>query len=136
MILTLRPDQVDLFWPMIAEGIDRAVKATGGDLTAGFLWQSCRSGNAFLVVSQAANAVSAAWIFRTETWQSGTKLRCLAAWGEDMAAWLEPMKQHVAGLQAMCGANGTVSEGREGWKRVFPEGHVVRTLIEVDLKAV
>jgi hypothetical protein len=133
MIVTLRPEQVDVFWPMIADGITKSVEATGGDLTTGYLWQLCRSGQAYLVLCQSGNKVDGAWIFRTETWSSGTKLRCLSAWGENMADWLDALKAHVAEMQRQCGANGTVSEGREGWKRVFPKGRVIRTLIEVDL---
>lgn len=136
MIFTVRVDQVDTFWPMIADGIDKAVKATGGDITAGYLWQLCRSGQAFLVVSQAENRVEAASVWRTETWSSGVKLRCLAAWGEAMVNWLEPMRAHVAGLQRNCGANAVIAEGREGWRRTFPEARPVRTLFEIDLNNV
>ena len=102
MILTLRPEQVDVFWPMVADGIAESVAATGGDLTAGYLWQECRSGRTLMVISQNANRIECAWIFRTETWSSGTRLRCLAAWGENMAEWLEPMKAYVADLQRQC----------------------------------
>jgi hypothetical protein len=133
VILTLRPEQVDLFWPMVGEGIAKAVEATGGDLTAGYLWQECRSGRAFLVISQEGARVECAWIFRFDTWASGVKLRCLAAWGENMDRWIEPMKAHVADMQRQGGANGVVSEGRDGWKRIFPKGRVIRTLFEVDL---
>lgn len=133
MIVTLRSEQVDLLWPFIADGMALACERTGGDLTAGYLWQECRSGRAFLVVSQDGAAVNGASVWRFETWQTGTKLRCLSAWGEGMDLWRDAMRAHVAAMQREGGANGVVAEGREGWKRVFPQARAIRTLYELDL---
>jgi hypothetical protein len=132
MIITLRPEQVDLFWPMVADGIGKACAEAGSDVSAGYLWQECRSGRMFLVIAQQGAKVECAWVFRFDTWASGIKLRCIAAGGEGMSHWLEDIKKHVGEMQRQGGANGVVADGRMGWQRVFPDSRVVRTLIEVD----
>ncbi len=127
--LVLQPF-VDRVWPQIAEKIDTAAKKTGGDLTAGYLWQECRSGHAFLIIAYTGTTVVGASIWRFETWQSGAKFRCLAAAGTDLGDWIEPMHEKVLEVARSGGAGGLVYEGREGWRRVRKHARAIRTLYE------
>lgn len=118
---------VDQVWPQLAEGFHRAVMVTGGDWTAGDLWVAARSGNGFLFVSFDGTAVHGASIWRFETWQTGAKFRCLALYGENMAAWYPEMRELV---KQTAGAAKVVYEGRKGWERAEPDARPVRTLYE------
>lgn len=128
MNVTLVPvHMVDQLWPRLAEGFHEAVMATGGDITAGDLWTTCRAGYGLLFVAHDGEAISAASIWRFETWQSGAKLRCLALYGSSMNEWIGDM--HAA-VKAAAGRADLVSEGRVGWPKVFPNAKRLRVLYE------
>lgn len=121
---------IDQVWPYVCEGVQRAISKTGGDYSAHLAWTACRSGNAFLFVVQGEDKITAASIWRFETWETGSKVRCLALYGESMDEWIKDMHEAVKTLARQGGANGIVSEGREGWPKVFPDTKKLRSLYE------
>ena len=123
--------QVDGLWPRVAEGLERACLATGGDMTAEYLWSECRSGRAFLVII--GDCIGAS-VWRFEKWATGRKLRCLAVYGADMPSWLDDHRAMIEQMAKVGGATAIVAEGRTGWARLFPEAVVLRQLYEVVLK--
>ncbi len=125
--------QVDAIWPTLSEGFSRAVMATGGDITAGDLWQGCRRGDSFLLVAHDETKVFGASIWRPETWQTGAKLRCLGLYGEEMPLWIEDMKSLATKIAKDCGATSLLAEGRDGWTRIFPKAKRLRILYEETL---
>lgn len=124
---------VDRVWPDIAGTVDAAARKTGGDVTAGYLWQECRSGHAFLFIAHDGESIVGASVWRFETWQSGAKLRCLAGAGNGLENWIDPMREQVVTLAKAGGAASIVYEGREGWRRIRPKAKAIRTLYEEEL---
>lgn len=118
---------VDQFWPHLRDGFDKAILKTGGDITVGELWAAARSGTGFLFVAHDPDHVHGASLWRFETWQSGSKFRCLALYGTEMSKWIEDM--HKAVKQA-AGRALLVSEGRRGWAKIFPDAQELRVLYE------
>ena len=125
--------EVDLFWPAFAERLQTACMKTGGDISSGDLWQMCRSGNAFLVIVLDQQKVSAALIMRFENWSGKQVMRCLAIVGDMMAEWLPMAKDFIQKMAKDGGAKSFVSEGREGWSRIFPDARKLRVTYEVDI---
>lgn len=123
--------QVDSVWPLVADGLERACRATGGELTADYLWGECRAGRAFLLVV-ADIGIRAAAVLRFEQWSTGKKLRCLALYGTDMRDWLPQLTDAAKQLAKVGGATSLVSDGRKGWARLF-NGKVLRQTYEVEL---
>lgn len=134
MNLSLVPvHNIDQVWPSIAEGMHRACMKTGGDCTAGDIWQQCRAGSAFLVIAHDEAGIHGASAWRPETWATGAKLRCLALYGRNMSGWISQMHETVKKIARDCGADSLVSEGRAGWAKIFPRARQVRVLYEETL---
>lgn len=125
--------EVDAVWPVIAARIQTACDRNGGDLSSGALWQMCRSGNAFLVLVMDDNEPIAALIMQFQNWSGKQVMRCLGIAGERMAEWLPLAKGCIEQMARDGGAVSFVSEGRDGWSRIFPTARKLRVTYEVDL---
>lgn len=125
------PQEVDAVWPLIAARIQEACDRNGGDLSSGDLWQMCRSGNAFLVLVMDGNEPLAALIMQFQNWSGKQVMRCLVIAGERMAEWLPAAKGFIEQMAKDGGAKSFVSEGREGWTRIFTEARKLRVTYEV-----
>jgi hypothetical protein len=121
---------VDGVWPSVTKGFQRASARFGGDLTVGELWQLCRSGYAFLFVVHDDREIVAATAWRPEQWGSGPKFRCLALYGKGMSDWMPDLHEKVRQTAIQCGAASLMSDGRVGWKKVFPGAKVLRAVYE------
>lgn len=125
--------EVDAFWPFFSERLQEACLRTGGDLSSGALWQMCRSGNAFLVVVVEDGAILAALIMQFQNWSGKPVMRCLGIAGERMEEWLPMAKDFITKMAKDGGAVSFVSEGREGWSRIFPTARKLRVTYEVEI---
>lgn len=125
--------EVDGIWPLIAGRIQDACERNGGDLSSGSLWQMCRSGNAFLVVVVDNGAVIAALIMQFQNWSGKPVMRCLGIAGERMPEWLPEATKFITKMAKDGGAKSFVSEGREGWARIFPTARKLRVTYEVEI---
>lgn len=123
-------NMVDGIWPSVVGGFQKASRRSGGDLTVGDLWVGCRSGHCFLFIVHEGDDVKAATVWKPETWQSGTKFRCMALYGQGMADWMPELHEMVKKVARDCGASSLVAEGREGWRKIFPHTRKIRTLYE------
>ena len=121
---------VDGVWSALADGLQRALLKTGVDLTLADLWQQARRGDAFLCVAHDEERLYGASLWRPETWQTGTKLRCLALYGTDMASWIGDMRATAQKIARDCGAASLIAEGRDGWTKIFPNAKRLRVLYE------
>jgi len=124
---------IDQFWPHIRDGLQRAVMKTGGDIETGDLWVQCRNGSAFLLIAHDGDKIAGASIWTRQTWQTGRVLRCLALYGTKMDGWIHEMKALAERLAKDNGCTSLVSDGRVGWKRIFPNAKVLRNLYEEKL---
>lgn len=125
--------EVDVVWPHIAGRIQEACDLNGGDLSSGALWQMCRSGNAFLVLVTDGGEPIAALIMQFQNWSGKPVMRCLGIAGDRMAEWLPMAKDFITRMAMDGGAVSFVSEGREGWTKVFPEARKLRIVYEVEI---
>jgi len=130
MIHPIPVDAIDMIWPQVREGLQRSIMKTGGDLTTAELWQGCRRGDFFLLAVFEGNAVKAASVWQPQAWQTGQKLRCLALYGAGMKEWIGDMHEAAKELARSCGATSIVSDGRAGWKPIFPQARVLRVVYE------
>ncbi len=121
--------RVDQVWPFPREGFQRFIDKTGSGISTGDLWVKCRSGGGFLLVAH-DEQVKGASIWECETRASGRKLRCVALNGVEMTNWIHDMRALAISIAKDCGANGLLSEGRLGWKRVFPKARILSALYE------
>jgi hypothetical protein len=112
-------NMVDGIWPNVVAGFQKASRRSGGDLTVGDLWVGCRSGHCFLFIVHEGDDVKAATVWKQETWQSGTKFRCLALYGTGMSVWLDEVITSLARVARDCGAEEAIFEGRKGWDKVL-----------------
>lgn len=120
MIVTrLLPAHVDSFWPHVAEGINRSCVKSGGQLSAGWLWQECRVGNAFLYIINDGDSLLGASIFAFREWASGVRYVGLALWGQDAKDWFEILHEKVREDGRMGGAVAIVDAARPGMKAYY-----------------
>ncbi len=122
---------VDGIWPLIAPKLCRAAEKCGDDLTAGELWQMCRSGNAFLIIAHEEKEILMAAIVRFERWNNGSVLRVLTLVGDRIGEWAEEVKEFLNGMGKANGAGRIVAEGRDGWTRIFSEPRKLRSTYEM-----
>lgn len=121
---------VEAIWPHLAMGFDDAALATGGDIAAGELWQGARRGDLFLIVAHDGQTILGASLWKPETWRTGAKLRCMGLFGTGMKDWIGDMHAVARRIAKDCGATSLISEGRTGWKAIFPNARVLRSLYE------
>lgn len=124
--------QVDQVWPIISEGLEKACRRTGGDLTSDYLWSEARAGRAYLLLASDGEPIIAAGVFRFEAWTSGRKLRVLSLYGTRMSEWLPRGLSVVRKMMRVGNADGLVFEGRPGWSRKL-RARELRRLFEVTL---
>lgn len=132
-IIIANSAQVDATWSAFAARLQEACERTGGDLSAGELWQLCRSGQAFLVLAYDDNGFLAAIIAQFQNWTGKPVLRVLALVGDDMQRWLKEAMEFLKRMASDGGAKSLVADGRDGWARVFPKAKKLRILFEVEL---
>lgn len=126
--------EVDALWPLVAAKVQESCMKTGGDMSAGDLWQMCRSGNAFLVaVLDDEGRPIATIILQFQKWSERTVLRCLSIAGENMSVWLPEAMEFVSKMARENGAACLVADGRDGWTRVFPKAKRLRITYEVEI---
>lgn len=125
--------EVDAIWPLFSARLQKACERTGGDLSAGELWQMCRSGNAFLVVALDDGGPKAMLIMQFQKWTAKTVMRCLAIVGDGVDDWLPLARDFIAQMARDGGATSFVAEGRDGWVKLFPDAKKLRTTYEVSL---
>jgi hypothetical protein len=111
--------QVDAIWPHIAEGIHRSCVKSGGQLSAGWLWQECRAGNAYLYIVSDGEALHGASIFAFREWPSGLRYVGLALWGQDAKDWFEILHEKVKEDARQGGAVAVVDAARPGMKNYY-----------------
>lgn len=122
---------VDGVWPLVGPKFCVASAKCGDDLTAGELWQLCRSGNAFLIVAYEEKTILMAAVVRFERWNNGSVLRVLSLVGDQIGEWAEEVKDFLNGMGKANGAGRIVAEGREGWMRIFNEPRKLRSTYEM-----
>lgn len=123
--------QVDGIWPLVGPKFCVASEKCGDDMTAGELWQMCRSGNAFLVVAYEEEKIFMAAVVRFERWSNGSVLRVLSLVGDEIGEWAEEVKEFLKGMGKANGAGRIVAEGRDGWMRIFDEPRKLRSTYEM-----
>lgn len=107
--------EVDLIWPLIVKDIQRSCERGDGSMTAGELWQMCRSGNGFLCIVHDETGVKSASVWGFE----GQTFHCWTLCGKDMRTWLCPLQDFIEKVARENGSKRITARGRGGWLRVF-----------------
>lgn len=105
---------VDPVWPMVSALVVKCLEKAPSYLSAGDLWQMCRSGQAFLFVihdGEKAGGV-AIWQFAPAFGQHA--FVCLALAGEGLEAWIVEMVEIAGKIAADGGAEILSATGRVG----------------------
>ncbi len=123
---------VDQIWPHVVAGFQRSSARSGGDLTVSDLWIGVRAGHCFMIVVQNGEGqIIAATVWKPETWGRGQRFRCLGLYGKGVKQWAVALREHVTRVAHLCGCNGLIADGREGWKVIFPDAKRLRAVFEV-----
>ena len=125
---------VDSVWPLVAPKFAEAFRKCGDDLSAGELWQMCRSGNAFLIVAYCDKDILMACVVRFERWNNGLVFRVLSLVGDRIEDWAEAVKTFLAKMAKENGATRIVAEGREGWSKIFDEPKKLRSTYVMEIQ--
>lgn len=126
--------EVDALWPLFAERLEKAGRRVGSSISAGEMWQLCRSGQAFLfAVMEDDGAFKAAIIMQFQKWADRQVFYCMAMVGEDVREWLPMAREYIGKIGKDNGASCFVAEGREGWAAMFPDAKKLRITYEVAL---
>ena len=121
--------EVDRLWPMIVADIQKACRQAPELLTAGELWQMCRSGNGFLCIVHDGDEVFASSVLRFED----DALRVWVLAGKDMRQWIGPFYEFCKKVGSENGANRLLCRGRRGWLRMFKGSQEIGEDYEVRL---
>jgi len=126
-----RVEHVDAFWPQLAEGFRKSCRKTGNTITAGWLWQLCRSGQAILLIAFEDTVIQGAAIVQFE--DRGRTLRGLGLCGSEIKKWWPEMTEAVRALAKDGDAVRYVDSGRPGMKALYPGSRIIETTFEVAL---
>lgn len=72
---------VDRVWGGLAKGMIESCRETGGAVSAGWLWQECRSGHAFLVIGFDDTDLIGGIVVQFQQWEQFQVLRGLGMCG-------------------------------------------------------
>jgi len=118
---------VDAFWPHVSEGVHRSCVKSGGQLSAGYLWQECRNGNAVLYMVHDGDTLHGASIFAYRDWASGLRYVGLALCGRNAKEWFDILHEKVREDARMGGAVAIVDAARPGMKKHY-RSKAIRTI--------
>lgn len=124
------PAQVDHLWPHCSAFLQKGIDATSNDLSIGWLWTLCRSGNGFLMIGCDEYDIKMAAVWRFGEWDEPV-FECLVAGGEDMSHWIDSAVIAAKETAKLGGSNCLVMKGRSGWSRVFPNAKPIYTAYEM-----
>ncbi len=120
------PDLTDAIWQHISEGMIKSCEGT--NITAGHLWQECRSGRAFLLVAWDEQQILGAAVVQFQD----KGLRGLGFTGNRVDEWFPQLKAEVVSLMRSGGVTQFIDSGRPGMMRkYFPDAKIVGTTYEV-----
>lgn len=122
---------VDSVWDRVGHRFQKAIDLCGDDVSTAELWQLCRAGNAFLVIAREGEAIAMASVVRFERWTNGMVLRVVCIAGDRMSEWASEWQAFMVEMAKNNGADRIVSEGREGWQRVFQKSRKLRVVYEM-----
>jgi hypothetical protein len=127
------PQEVDRLWPTLREGFLKSTQRGVRDISAGQLWQLCRSGAAYLVLAYDDDQIymASVWQFRSE--ECRHSFHCLSLYGRNMRDWLPALQDFVANLARENGATRLTACGRLGWIRLTPNAVASGDYYEVDI---
>jgi hypothetical protein len=111
--------EVDLVWPQIADGMQKACDRGSGEFCAGDFWTMCRSGQAFLIIAFDGPVVHMASVWRFERFGDIRTFHCLNLWGQNLREWLGPAREFVTNIARQNGASRLTACGRHGWLRAY-----------------
>jgi hypothetical protein len=114
----VHPSNVDDIWPHIAEGMMKSCRSTGNTITAGWLWQECRSGRAFLIAAYDNDILGAAVVQFVD---SGKAMEGLALYGKRCAEWWDMLSDTVKSIMRAGDCSMFTDTGRPGMAKYFPE---------------
>lgn len=115
MNITLVPvGNVDAVWPMVSALVVECLKKAPSYLTAGEIWQQCRSGDAFLFAIHDGEKVVgvAIWEFASAFGQPA--FVCLVLAGENLSGWVVNMVEVASKIARDGGAEILSATGRVG----------------------
>jgi hypothetical protein len=136
-IALIGSQEVDNVWPSIAGRVVKCLEKAPSYLSAGELWQMCRSGQAFLLVAHDETKVQGAAIWQFQQSFGQLTLSCLMLTGEDLDMWADPLFQAARNIAKDGGAAALSATGRIGLvqtlKKQIPGLKIVRQtyLVEV-----
>ncbi|TGR84612.1 hypothetical protein EN866_32925 [Mesorhizobium sp. M2D.F.Ca.ET.223.01.1.1] len=111
---------VDKFWPHIAQGMHRSCVKSGGQLSAGYLWQECRGDRAFLyIVHDEDGRLHGSAVFAFREWPSGLRYVGLGLCGLNASDWFEILHNKVREDARMGGAVAIVDAARPGMRKFY-----------------
>lgn len=126
-------ERVDEVWPHVATDISKCLIDTNADCCAADLFILCRQGAAFLLVIMDGEVITAATVWRPETWPSAIVLKNLVTVGHNMPKWRAVAREAAFNIARMCGATKLRWQGRAEWARVFRNARIVAMTFEVDV---
>lgn len=134
-VTKLQPGQVDTFWPHIAEGMHRSCVKSGGQISAGYLWQECRNGGAFLYIVHDGAEILGASVMAFREWPSGLRYIGLGLCGKNAAEWFDTLWEHARIDGKAGGAIALIDSPRPGMKKYLdrPGVKVIQVMYEEKL---
>jgi hypothetical protein len=118
---------VDKFWPHVAQGMQRSCVKSGGQLSAGYLWQECRGDRAFLYIVHDEGRLLGAAVFAFRDWPSGLRYVGLGLCGVNAKDWFEDLHNQVREDAKMGGAVAIVDAARPGMRK-FYKAKAIKTI--------
>lgn len=107
--------EVDQLWPLIVKRVQHSCIRGGNPITAGELWQMCRSGNGFLCIVHDRNEILSSSVWRFED----DAFRCWMLEGKEMRNWLGLLREFIEKIASENGSKRLLTKGRKGWLRLF-----------------
>ena len=121
--------EVDALWPLIVGDMQKACERGETPLTAGEVWQLCRSGNGYLCIVHDGDRLFSSSVWRFED----DAFRCWCLAGKNMREWLGPLREFIEKVARQNGSKRLLTKGRGGWVRVFKEAQKTGDDYEVTL---
>lgn len=134
MIHLVPVGEVDRFWPLLAQGMDRGCRKARSYLSEPDLHQACQTGRYTLHVATKGNNIAGGVVTNTYPSPWGKTLEVIALSGDDLSTWARDLLEYPW-LKSE-GIRRVIAEGRPGLGKLLKKHvpiKVVRHTYEVVL---
>lgn len=131
MIVHVPVDDVPYVVPHIAKGFEKAFRRVPAEVSLGWLYTECLTGNMALFMIRADDGIKGVVAGKVKPWGAAKAFLIYVACGHGIRSWVTA--EELAAFKASVGVSKIIFHGPPAYQRVFPKLPIQRLTYELDI---